>query len=123
MLQQLLPILILFVIVVGFGVVMLYLTSLAGPKVKQTPERLMPYESGIPGQDPPTTKVPVKFYLTAISFILFDIEVVFLYPWTLVYLENIQKMGGYLLVAMGLFMGILIFGLFYEWKAGGLDWD
>lgn len=83
----------------------------------------MPYECGIPGQDPQTTKFPVKFYLTAISFILFDIEVIFLYPWTLIYIENIKQMGGYLLISMGLFMGILVFGLFYEWAAGGLEWD
>ena len=123
MLEQLLPVLILFVIVVIFGAGLLFLTSLAGPKTKQTPERLMPYECGIPGQQAPTTKIPVKFYLTAISFILFDIEVIFLYPWTLIYTDNIQKIGLYLLISMGVFMGILIFGLFYEWKAGGLEWD
>lgn len=123
MLEQLLPVLILFVIVVVFGAGLLYLTSLTGPKAKQTAARLMPYECGIPGQEAHTTKIPVKFYLTAISFILFDIEVIFLYPWTLIYTENIQKIGIYLLISMGVFMGILIFGLFYEWKSGGLEWD
>ncbi len=123
MIEQLLPVIILFVLVIVFGGGLLYLTSLAGPKTVQTHARLMPYECGIPGQDPGTTKIPVKFYLTAISFILFDIEVIFLYPWTLIYAENIPKIGGFLLGSMGVFMGILIFGLFYEWKAGGLDWD
>jgi NADH-quinone oxidoreductase subunit A len=123
MLDQLLPIIFLFVVVVVFGVGMIALTQLAGFKSPQNRIKGMPYECGVPGQEAGTTKIPVKFYLTAISFILFDIEVVFLYPWTLIYMENIKAFGGYLLGAMGIFMSILIVGLIYELKAGALEWD
>lgn len=123
MLDQLLPIIFLFIVVITFGAVMIGLTTLAGYKAPRNRIKEMPYECGIPGQDPGTTKTPVKFYLTAISFILFDIEVVFLYPWTLIYMENIKAFGGYLLGAMGIFMAILIVGLIYELKAGALEWD
>lgn len=123
MLEQLLPVIFLFFVVVIFGAGMIFLTSLAGFKAKQDNIKLMPYECGVPGQDPGTTKVPVKFYLTAISFILFDIEIIFLYPWTLIYVGNIQEHGLYLLGAMGLFVAILIYGLIYEYKSGALEWD
>jgi len=123
MLDQLLPVIFLFFVVVIFGAGMILLTSAVGIKAPKSRVKLMPYECGVPGQDPGTTKIPVKFYLTAISFILFDIEVVFLYPWTLIYVENIKKSGGYLLGAMGLFTVILIVGLIYELNAGALEWD
>jgi NADH-quinone oxidoreductase subunit A len=123
MLEQLLPVLILLALVIVFGGGLLFLTSLAGPKVKKSAAKLMPYECGIPGEDTQTTKIPVKFYLTAISFILFDIEVIFLYPWALIYPDRVKEFGGYMLLTMGLFMGVLIFGLWYEWKAKALEWD
>lgn len=123
MLDQLLPIVFLFIVVIVFGATMVGLTALVGFKAPTNKAKDMPYECGIPGQAPGTTKIPVKFYLTAISFILFDIEVIFLYPWTVIYMENIQAFGAYLLGAMGIFVAILIFGLFYEIKAGALEWD
>lgn len=123
MLDQLLPVVILLCVVIIFGAGMLFLTSLTGPKVKRSAVKQMPYECGIPGQETGTTKIPIKFYLTAISFILFDIEVIFLYPWALIYPEYVKEFGGYLLISMGIFMGILIFGLWYEWKAKALEWD
>lgn len=123
MLEQLLPVLILLGVVVVFGAGLLFLTSLAGPKVKKSKVKQMPYECGIPGEETETTKVPIKFYLTAISFILFDIEVIFLYPWALIYPDKIAEYGAFMLLTMGVFMGILIYGLYYEWKAKALEWD
>ena len=123
MLGQLVPILVLFFVVIVFGGGLLYLTSLTGPKIKQSKVKLMPYECGVPGLESETTKIPIKFYLTAISFILFDIEVIFLYPWALIYKSNVADYGAYLLISMGVFVGILTFGLFYEWKAKALEWD
>lgn len=123
MLDQLLPVLILLVVVVVFGGGLLFLTSLAGPRVKKTAVKLMPYECGIPGQEMQTTTIPIKFYLTAISFILFDIEIIFLYPWALIYPEKVKEYGLYLLVTMGVFLGVLVYGLWYEWKAKALEWD
>jgi NADH-quinone oxidoreductase subunit A len=122
MLDQLLPILVLVVVVVGFAFTMLGLTFLAGPKRKPTFEKQMPYECGIPGQTQVTTRLPVKFYLTAILFILFDIEVIFLYPWALVY-ADLLKLGPFILIEIATFMLVLTFGLFYVWKAHALDWD
>lgn len=123
MLDQLLPVLILFVVVVIFGGGLLYLTSLAGPTVEKSAVKQMPYECGVPGLESETTKIPIKFYLTAISFILFDIEVIFLYPWALIYPSRVAEYGGYMLITMGVFMSVLIFGLFYEYKAKALEWD
>ncbi len=123
MLDQLLPVIFLFIVVILFGAGLVFLTGKAGIKATKSRVKLMPYECGVAGEDPATTKIPVKFYLTAISFILFDIEVVFLYPWTLIYTENIQKNGAYLLGAMGIFMIVLLIGLVYELNAGALDWD
>ena len=124
MLQELLPVLVLFAIVAAFGAAMIGLTALAGPKRKATPGKQMPYECGVPGLERATTVLPVKFYLTAILFILFDIEVIFLYPWSLVFTEFIKaNSGGFILLEMVAFMFILTFGLFYVWKAHALDWD
>ena len=124
MLAQLLPVLILFVFTIVFAGGLIYLASLLGMKSPQkNPAKDMPYECGIAGDTSSTTQTPIRFYLVAISFILFDIEVVFLYPWTLIFIENIQEMGGLLLLSMGFFMGVLIYGLIYEWLSGGLEWD
>lgn len=123
MLDQLLPVVFLCLVVIVFGAGMIFLTSLTGIRAEKTAIKLMPYESGIPGQDPGTTKVPVKFYLTAISFILFDIEIIFLYPWVLLYMKQVQTNGLYLLGGMGIFTLILIYGLIYEFKSGALEWD
>ena len=122
MLEQFLPILVLVAVVVGFVVVSLSLTFIAGPKRKPTAEKQLPYECGIRGQETKTTKFPVKFYLTAILFILFDIEVIFLYPWALVY-SDFLKQGPFIFIEMTIFMAILTFGLFYIWKARALEWD
>ena len=123
MIEQLLPILILAVVVVVFGGTLLFLTSLTGPRVKPSAIKQMPYECGVRGTEAESTVIPIKFYLTAISFILFDIEVIFLYPWALIYQSEVSQVGGYLLLSMGLFLGILVFGLVYEWKAKALEWD
>lgn len=123
MAEQLLPVIILFVFAAIFGGVLLTLTAIVGQKAKKSKVKQMAYECGVVGQDSGNTRVPIKFYLTAISFILFDIEVVFLYPWTLIYKENVKLYGGILLGSMAVFVGILVYGLIYEWKAKALEWD
>jgi NADH-quinone oxidoreductase subunit A len=122
MIQQLVPVLVLIAVVIVFVIAMLGLTFMAGPKREITANKQMPYECGIPGVDNRTTKFSVKFYLTAILFILFDIEVIFLYPWALTYSEFLKK-GAFIFVEMIIFMVILTFGLFYVWKGQALDWD
>ena len=122
MIEQFAPILVLIVVVVGFVIAMLGLTNMAGPKRNPSPAKQMPYECGIPGDKSLTTKFPVKFYLTAILFILFDIEIIFLYPWALVY-NDFLKQGAFIFIEMVAFMVILTFGLFYVWKSNSLDWE
>ena len=120
----LLSVLILGVFVIIFGGGLLFLTSLVGPKLDRNDRRKqMPYECGIPGQDTATTKVPVKYYLTAILFILFDIEVVFMYPWALIYVDQLKTAGMFLFIEMMVFMAILIFGFVYVWRNRGLQWE
>src|SRR5258708_33356529 len=109
------------VVVTVFGATMIFLTGLAGPKKKTSPNKSMHYECGIPGTNIPTTRFSVKFYLTAILFILFDIEVIFLYPWALIYTDFL-KHGAFIFAEMVVFMIILTFGLFYVWKGHALDW-
>ena len=96
---------------------MVVLGSTLGTK-KPTPEKLAPFECG---KDPialPMGRLAIKFYLTAILFILFDVELVFLYPWAVVY----RKLGMLGLVEMGVFLGILMVGFVYAWDNGALEW-
>lgn len=121
---QLVPVLVLFLIVATFGALLLALFSLLGPKVRASRTKNMPYECGIPGQEAAETKISVKYYLTAILFILFDIEIIFMYPWALAYSDFIAHGEGlYIFLAMFVFLAIFIFGLFWEIKSKALEWD
>lgn len=121
--STLVPIILLTVIVIGFGAVMLFATSLLGPKAKADPAKMMPYECGIRGVEKSNTNVSVKFYLTAILFILFDIEIIFMFPWALIFRDALSINAVYILVEMLVFMAVLIVGLIYIIKAGALDWE
>lgn len=123
MTDQLVPVIFLTVFVMIFGGGLLFLTSLVGPARVKTSRKQMPYECGIPGQETETTKIPIKFYLTAILFILFDIEVVFMYPWAVVYHDYLREAGAFILIEMLVFMVTLVFGLFYVWRVKGLQWE
>jgi NADH-quinone oxidoreductase subunit A len=122
MIQQLGPVLVLSFIVIAFVVAMLTATFFAGPARSVNTQKQMPYECGVPGIEIKDTKFPIKFYLTAILFILFDIEVIFLYPWALIYKEAL-KFGPFIFVEMLVFVVVLVWGLFYIWKARALEWD
>jgi NADH-quinone oxidoreductase subunit A len=122
MIDQFAPILVLIAVVVGFTVVMLGGTFLVGPKRNPEPDKQVSYECGVRPDDQGTTRFSVKFHLAAILFILFDIEVIFLYPWALIY-SDFLKQGAFIFYEMVSFMAILTFGLFYVWKARALDWD
>ena len=121
MLSQYVPIVVLFLIALGFGSVILLLTHLIGPR-RPNPVKLSPYESGVPPQGDARLRFSVKFYLIAMLFILFDIEVVFLYPWAVVYKELLSQ-GISVLTWVLVFLGILELGLLYLWRKGGLEWD
>lgn len=123
MVAQILPIIILFLFVLIFAFGLIYLNALAAGKNPTNKLKESPYECGVEGESPKSSKISVKFYLTAISFILFDIEIVFLFPWVLVFIENVGEMGLYLLSSMGIFFAILVYGLIYEFRVGALKWD
>ncbi len=97
---------------------MVVLGSTLGTK-KPTSQKLAPFECGGDPISLPTGRLAIKFYLTAILFILFDVELVFLYPWAVVY----RKLGMLGLVEMGVFLGILMVGYVYAWDNGALKWQ
>ena len=99
------------------------LGTLFGPR-KPSQEKSMPYESGMPPIGEGTRRVPVRFYLIAVLFILFDIEVIFFLPWAVVFREFIKGgMGLFVLVEMVVFIVILLVGYVYAWKKGALEWE
>ncbi len=105
-----------FVMAAGVAGAMVFLASVLGKK-KPTAEKLSPFECGKEPFSLPMGKLAVKFYLTAILFILFDVELVFLYPWAVVY----RSLGTVGLVEMGIFLGVLMVGFVYAWDNGALD--
>ena len=118
MLNDYAPILVLFLVSVFIGVFVIIASRYLGPQ-RPTRRKLMPYESGMEPIGPAQRRFPIKFNLVAMIFILFDIEVMFLYPYALVY----KRLGGTGLVAVGVFFVVLLIGLVYEWKKGALVWD
>ena len=110
-------ILVMIVVVAGFLITMLVLSSVLGPKYK-TPTKMLPFECGSVSVGGANQRFNVKFYLVAMLFILFDIEIIFMYPWA-VELETLGW-GGF--VAMLSFMAVLLVGLIYVWRKGALDW-
>ena len=101
----------------GIVAAMLILFSSLGTK-NPTPEKMAPFECGVDPIALPTGKLTVRFYLVAILFILFDVELVFLYPWAVIY-RDLGMLG---LVEMGVFLGILVVGFVYAWDNGALEW-
>jgi NADH-quinone oxidoreductase subunit A len=117
-LNDYLPIAIMFGISVGFAVVSLFLAKLITPG-NPTPEKLEPYECGIVPLQEPVQRFPVKFYVVAMLFVIFDIEIVFLFAWAV----RFHQLGWYGMAAVGIFTVLLIETLVYVWKRGALDWN
>ncbi|MCX6045351.1 MAG: NADH-quinone oxidoreductase subunit A [Chloroflexi bacterium] len=118
-----LPLLVLLIVATGFGGIALGLPMLLGPS-RANKQKLEPYESGIIPFADARRRFPVKYYLVAMLFILFDIEVIFLYPWAAVMRQlrdNYSML--FAIVPVGFFLLILILGLIYEWRKGALDWE
>ena len=108
----------MFGLAAGVGAAFIVLASILGPK-NPTPAKLEPFECG---QEPfriPSGSFSVKFYLVAMLFILFDVELVFLFPWAVVY----RHLGAYGFIEMAVFIGILGVGYLYAWKKGALEWQ
>jgi NADH-quinone oxidoreductase subunit A len=113
-----LPIVVMFVLVVGFALVSITLGRIIAPR-NPTPEKLEPYECGIVPLQEPVQRFPVKFYLVAMLFVLFDIEIVFLFAWAV----RFESLGWYGVAAVGIFTALLVETLVYAWKRGALDWN
>jgi NADH-quinone oxidoreductase subunit A len=111
------------IFVILFGCFLLFLASKLGTR-KYDPVKFESYECGIPVQEKRDTKISVKFYLTAILFIIFDIEIIFMYPWAVSFRDFISSGSGVVaLVGMTVFLAIFIYGLFWEIKSKALEWD
>ena len=118
MLQEYLPVLIFLGVAAGIGMALLALGFLIGRGSKYD-EKLSPYECGFEAFDDSRMKFDVRYYLVAILFIIFDLEIAFLFPWA-VALDTVGHFG---LISMGIFLAILVIGFIYEWKKGALEWD
>ena len=118
MLTAYIPIAILIIISFGLAVIVIVLGNLFGPR-RPTVRKSAPYESGMRPIGPGTRRLPVHFYLVAVLFIIFDIEVVFFLPWAVVF----KKLGWFGLVEMFIFIAVLLVGFAYAWKKGALEWE
>jgi NADH-quinone oxidoreductase subunit A len=118
MLQEYFPILLFIVVGLAIGVVPVALGWLLAPNHPDS-EKLSPYECGFEAFEDARMRFDVRYYLVAILFILFDLEIAFLFPWAVV-LRQIGMLG---FVAMLVFLAILVVGFVYEWKKGALDWE
>jgi NADH-quinone oxidoreductase subunit A len=123
MLAPYIPIAVIFILAVVFGFFIVALGHLFGPR-RTSARKSMPYESGMNPIGPGTRRVPVRFYLVAVLFILFDIEIIFIIPWAVVLKQFVQaKAGIFALIEMIVFISILLVGLVYAWKKGALEWE
>ena len=118
LLRDYLPIAILLGVSTGLAIAMITLGQILGPR-KDTPAKLMPYESGMIPIGTAVRRMPVRFYLIAVLFVLFDIEVIFLLPYAVV----LRKLGLFGLIEMLVFVMILLVGYVYVWKKGALEWE
>jgi NADH-quinone oxidoreductase subunit A len=118
MLAEYFPILLFMLVGLGVGVAPLVLGKLLGPN-RPDPEKLSPYECGFEAFEDARMKFDVRYYLVAILFILFDLEIAFLFPWAAV----VNEIGLFGYLSMMLFLAILTVGFIYEWMKGALEWE
>jgi NADH-quinone oxidoreductase subunit A len=118
MLGEYFPILLFLMVGLAIGVLPVVLGKLLGPH-RPDPEKLSPYECGFEAFEDARMKFDVRYYLVAILFILFDLEIAFLFPWATV----INDIGLFGFISMMVFLGILVVGFVYEWMKGALEWE
>jgi NADH-quinone oxidoreductase subunit A len=118
MLAEYFPVLLFLCVAVAFGIVPMVLGRLLGP-VRPDPEKLSPYECGFEAFEDARMKFDVRYYLVAILFILFDLEIAFLFPWAVV----LNEIGLFGFLSMMVFLAILVVGFVYEWMKGALEWE
>jgi NADH-quinone oxidoreductase subunit A len=118
MLGEYLPVLLFLIVSTGIGLALLVVGALLGPK-RPGADKLSPYECGFEAFEDARMKFDVRYYLIAILFIVFDLEIAFVFPWAVVF----RQLGVFGLVEMGIFLGLLVLGFAYVWKKGALEWE
>ena len=118
MLSNYLPVLIFVLISLAIAVIVIVLGYVLGTR-RPDSEKLSPYECGFESFEDARMKFDVRYYLVAILFIIFDLEIAFLFPWAIV----LDKIGLFGFASMAVFLGILVIGFIYEWKKGALEWE
>ncbi len=116
--NEYIPIFILIALSIAVGIIVLLLGRYIGPH-RPTAKKGEPYESGMIPYGPGTRQMPVRFYLVAVLFILFDVEVIFFLPWAVTF----QKLGLFAVIEMFIFVAILMTGFVYLWKKGAMEWE
>ena len=122
MLENYFPILLFILVGIAFGAVPLFLGEVLSRVLgvnRPDPEKLSPYECGFEAFEDARMKFDVRYYLIAILFILFDLEIAFLFPWAVV----LREIGFFGFMSMMVFLGILVVGFIYEWMKGALEWE
>ena len=118
MLAEYLPTLLFLIVASGIGVALLVVGKVLGP-TRPTAEKLSPYECGFAAFEDARMQFDVRYYLIAILFIVFDLEIAFVFPWALVF----RELGMFGLIEMGVFLALLVIGFIYIWKKGALEWE
>jgi NADH-quinone oxidoreductase subunit A len=118
MLGNYFPVLMFILVGLAFGIVPMLAGWVVGPS-RPDAEKLSPYECGFEAFEDARMKFDVRYYLIAILFILFDLEIAFLFPWAVV----LSEIGMFGFIAMSIFLAILVVGFIYEWMKGALDWE
>lgn len=118
MLAEYWPVLLFILVAIGLGIALLAIGMLAGPRRPES-EKLAPYECGFEAFEDARMRFDVRYYLLAILFIIFDLEIAFLFPWAVVF----KQIGIVALIEMALFLLLLVIGFAYVWKKGALEWE
>ncbi len=118
MLGEYLPVLFFLIVSTGIGVALLIVGAVLGPQ-RPGADKNSPYECGFEAFEDARMKFDVRYYLIAILFIVFDLEIAFVFPWAVIF----RSLGVFGLVEMGIFLGLLVLGFAYVWKKGALEWE
>ncbi len=118
MLAEYLPPLLFLIVATGIGIALIIVGNVLGPK-RPDPDKLAPYECGFDAFENARMPFDVRYYLVAILFIVFDLEIAFVFPWAVVF----RELGMFGLIEMGTFLVLLVIGFAYVWKRGALEWE
>jgi len=117
-LAEYLPTLLFLFVATGIGIALIVIGNVLGPN-RPTAEKLSPYECGFAAFEDSRMQFDIRYYLIAIQFIVFDLEIIFIIPWATVF----RQLGVLGLIEMGIFVGMLLLGFIYVWKKGALEWE